>query len=416
MPDTAIPLLFDSISKNTGDMAIGIAARQLFAKRGIETVTPSPFDSELTGPAVVGGGELIRDSGDSFYDAFRRTGPHILSSAGVWTSADDLGYLNDYAFVSARSTREVEVLQRSVAGARVLPCATTLLESDRFQIPGVSGAEPVVGIHLAPHALRMIEDIVDIVDSIPYRKLFLPFTHYNGDRSFMAALPFDTSNAVLLDDLQPLELHSVIGQLKYLVATSLHASIFAYSQNVPFASIYQKKVGFYFSDRGLQDHVVATGDALRDLLERLNGEAFDFSHLIESDRAEVESAFDQFAEIARTSQPAPAAFQYADKLSGQSTANVLAEQATLVLHDRDLAVEMLEARRRSYVQQLAAERARREGSEEELASTRETLQRVSGELAQVAAQLAHIRSRWYVKLMLMVRRAFTRLSGGGTGR
>jgi len=409
MPNFPTPLLFDSISKNTGDIAIGIAARQLLEKRGVTTSVPSPFEADLVGPAVIGGGELIRLSGDEFYDAFRREGPHILNASGIWTSADHLSYLNDYAFVSARSSREVEVLQQSVPDARLLPCATTLLESPRFDLAGTASGEPLVGIHLAPHALRLIEDIVEIVDRIPYRKVFIPFTHYNRDRSFMASLPFNMSNAVLLDDLQPLELHSIIGQLKYLIATSLHASIFAFSQNVPFASIYQKKVGYYFSDRGLGEHVVDNGDALRTIIQRFDTEPADFSALIAADRDAVNTAFDSYADIIHSAKPAPATFQYPQSVQTQSDNKVISEQTKHVIHDRDLAIAMAEARRRLYVGELAAERTSRMQAEETLARTEAALQRANSELQAINAQLQHIRSRWYVRALLATRRYLLRL-------
>ena len=140
-------LLFDSISRNTGDIAIGIAGKQVLAARGIESDIVDPFDEFDAAPLLIGGGELIRDSGDSLYDRYRRPGGHILNAAGVWTSAQDLGYLRDYRFVSARSQVEVDHLRQWVPDARLLPCTTTLLESPHFEIEGLEPGEPVVGIH-----------------------------------------------------------------------------------------------------------------------------------------------------------------------------------------------------------------------------------------------------------------------------
>jgi hypothetical protein len=202
---------------------------------------------------IVGGGDLIRVKGDVFYDLFRPRGNNILNAAGVWSGANDLGYLSDYAFVSARTNREAEYLRKWVPGAEVVPCTTTVLRSDNFAIPGITPGEPLIGIQLVPHSMRLIEDLVPIINAIPYKKVFIPFTHYNADASFMKSLPFDRSNCIFLDQLSALELHSVVGQMSQILASSLHISIFAYSQNVPFVSIYQEKINNYFQDRGLAE-------------------------------------------------------------------------------------------------------------------------------------------------------------------
>lgn len=337
-------LLFDSVSRNTGDIAIGLAAAQLFQARGIASEVVNPFQKTFPTPLVVGGGELVRLAGDPFYDSYRPRGPHILNAAGVWSSADDLGYLNDYAYVSARSLHELEVLNKSVPGAEVLPCATTLLQSDDFEIPGIEPGEPVVGIHMVPHSLRLIEDLIPIIDAIPYKKVFIPFTHYNGDSSFMKSLPFNKDNSIVLDQLNPLQLHSVIRQMNYVVVSSLHASIYAYSQNIPFASIHQKKAEYYFQDRGLSSHLVRSDSELIAMLARLDTETFDFTSLIAEDTRRIEHAFDRFAEILRTSAPRAADAADATPTTARQQA-VLFDQAQMVIGDRDLALSYSESRR-----------------------------------------------------------------------
>jgi hypothetical protein len=336
-------LLYDSVSRNTGDIAIGIAAEQLFAVRGLSTRIVNPFDEAFPTPLVIGGGELVRVKGDPFYDAYRQPGEHILNSAGVWSSADDLGYLNDYSYVSARSEHEVDILRAFVPRAEVLPCATTLLQSDHFDIPGIEPGEPVVGIHMVPHSLRLIEDLIPIIDAIPHKKVFIPFTHYNGDQSFMKTLPFNSENSIVLDRLDPLQLHSVIRQMDYVVVSSLHASIYAYSQNIPFASIHQKKAEYYFQDRALGSHLVRDNRELVAMLSRLDSETFDFSEQIARDGRLVNQAFDLYTEILSASvqhvappaNPIPSARQQA----------VLFDQAQMVISDRDLALAYTESRR-----------------------------------------------------------------------
>ncbi|MDJ0350958.1 polysaccharide pyruvyl transferase family protein [Cryobacterium sp. PH29-G1] len=331
------------MSRNTGDIAIGVAAEQLFAARGVTSHIVNPFSEIFPSPLVIGGGELVRVKGDPFYDAYRQTGGHILNAAGVWSSADDLGYLNEYAFVSARSEHEVQVLRSFVSRAEVLPCATTLLRSDDFVIPGIDADEPVVGIHMVPHSLRLLEDLIPIIDAIPHKKVFIPFTHYNGDQSFMKTLPFNMKNSVLLDKLDPLQLHSVIRQMDYVVVSSLHASIYAYSQNIPFASVHQKKAEYYFQDRDLSSHLVRNDRELRAMLARLESETFDFSEQIASDSRRVNQAFDRYAEILGTTEQRLA--PTTDPLSFARQQTVLFDQAQMVIGDRDLALGYSESRR-----------------------------------------------------------------------
>lgn len=299
-PGTSGPrvgLLFDSVSDNTGDAAIGIAVRQELARHGItdaRVVDPlgrSPSDLDAL---VVGGGELIRPRGDEFYDHFRVPGATMLNAVGVWEGAQGLDYLRDYAIVSARSTVEAARLARYVDRVDVLPCTTTTLQSEPVTIDGLDHDEPVVGVHLVPHTLRLCPQVVEVINALPMRKVLIPFTHYNFDASFMAALPIE-GDVIQLPRMTPLELHSVIGQMSFVVVSSLHASIFAFSQGVPFASAYQEKVANYFGDRGLGDLVFRDQDALKAALGRIRDGDVALDGPAERDRAAVREAFADLA-------------------------------------------------------------------------------------------------------------------------
>ena len=289
-------LLFDSISRNTGDIAIGIAGRQVLAARGIDSDYVDPF-ADADAPLIIGGGELIREVGDDFYDHYRRAGGHILNAAGVWPTSTDLDYLRDYQFVSARSEVEVDHLRTWVPDARLVPCTTTLLESPHFELDGIEPGETVVGIHLVPHTLRLLENMVDLVNRIPHKKVFIPFTHYNLDASFMRSMPFDWSNSFVLPDLAPLELHSVIRQMSYLITSSLHASIFAYSQGVSFGAVHQPKIENYFRDRGLGEFIIRDEREFVDVVDRLEHGGFDASAQVAADKAVVNEVYDEYARI-----------------------------------------------------------------------------------------------------------------------
>ncbi|MCK6211771.1 polysaccharide pyruvyl transferase family protein [Georgenia sp. EYE_87] len=298
---TDVGALYDSVSPNTGDRAIGIAVGQELARHGVGTTQVlSPFEEVDTRGrlVVVGGGDLIRPLGDPFYDRFRASGPAVLNSAGVWDDADQLEYLRDYEFVSARTSREVDVLRSAVPDAQLLPCTTTTLESPDFRIEGLPDDEPAVGIHVVPHTLRLVPELVEIVDAIDRPKVFIPFTHYNYDDSFMESLPFDRSRAVVLPRLDPLELHAVMRQMSYVVVSTLHGTIFSYSQNVPFITADQRKVRNYLDDRGLSERIFHDGASLKDLVRQTEEERPDFSAQIAADRNAVHEAFARVAALA----------------------------------------------------------------------------------------------------------------------
>lgn len=304
-----VGLLYDSISPNTGDWAIGIAVAQELARHGVarpEVLNPfEPVDARDQ-LVVVGGGDLIRPVGDPFYDRFRVTGPAVLNSAGVWPDADRLDHLKEYRLVSARTSVEVDTLRSVVPDAELLPDTTMTLESEHFAIPGLPTDEPVVGIHVVPHTMQLTPEIVEAVDAIDHPKVFIPFTHYNYDDSFMAALPFDRSRAIDLPRLTPLQLHSVIGQMSYVVVSSLHATFFAYAQHVPFVTVDQRKVRDFLTDRGLTDWIFSDDHSLREALARVEEEPASLGELVAKDRAAVRDAFSRIASFVAEDDPARA--------------------------------------------------------------------------------------------------------------
>lgn len=328
-----VGLLYDSISLNTGDIAIGIALSQQLEKRGIipEIIDPYAINTNAYTAIIIGGGQLLRDPGDEFYDKFRIKGKHILNSVGV-SGSKDFKYLNNYLFVSTRSSYESQILEDgSDVKVSTIPCTTTLLESDRYTIPGLKREpnERIVGIHLVPDVLTMCPNIIQIINDIPHKKVFIPFTHYNQDASFMRNLPIDKSNAIMLDKLTPLELHSVMSQMDYVIVSSLHASIFAYSQNIPFISMYQKKAYDYFKDRNLEKYIYKNQEQLTDLIKYVESTHIDMNKQILKDKKIVNETIDKFVEII---DKLP---QVANKIKKITTPNLV--------HRMELQIKQLEA-------------------------------------------------------------------------
>jgi hypothetical protein len=330
----SVGLLYDSISSNTGDVAIGIALKQAFFARGVDADIIDPFRATTSQykTVIVGGGQLLRDPGDEFYDTFRLQGKHILNSVGV-SGERDFGYLDEYAYLSARSTDEAAVLQKQLQQkVKILPCTTTVLKSDRYDIEGLDlqPGEKVVGIHLVPDVLIRCPDLIQIINSIPHKKVLIPFTHYNEDASFMASLPIDKSNAIMLGKLDPLELHSVISQMDYVIVSSLHASIFAYSQNVPFISMHQDKTLSYFKDRSLGKYVYQTQEELQKLISEIEVHPPEMKGSIRRDKKRVNDAIDLFVELTKNN------ISRADMTAEASPSDVTAELHKLTIGNKQL--------------------------------------------------------------------------------
>lgn len=387
--------LFDALSENTGDRAIGLAVDQEFGRHGIaavEILDPLQPHPAPEGPlVVVGGGDLIRPLGDRFYDRFRLTGPAVLNAVGVWPEADHLDYLREYPYVSARTSREAETFSSAgIPDVHVLPCTTTNLESPDFTVPGLEpDGEPVVGIHVVPHTLDLCPELIETVNAIPHRKIFIPFTHYNDDDSFMRELPFDRSRAIDLPRLEPLELHAVLRRMTYVVISSLHATIFSYSQGVPFATVEQRKVSHYLADRGLGDLVFRSDAELRGIIDRLEQEPPSFHDLVAKDRTAIQEAFAGFAELARARGEQAGATRppSAPPTIGQDV-GLVADQRGEVIRGRDRSLGLV-ARRATAEASLAGERRQRleqvEAAEAEASRRAATAE---AEQRRLAAELA----------------------------
>lgn len=67
-PEKPIGVLYDSVSNNTGDIAIGIALQQYLDEKKIryEIVPPFDYNSADYSYLIIGGGQLIRSTGDPF--------------------------------------------------------------------------------------------------------------------------------------------------------------------------------------------------------------------------------------------------------------------------------------------------------------------------------------------------------------
>lgn len=293
-----VGLLYDSISDNSGDEAIGIALAEYCKKEGFpyEIINPFNFDPREYTSIIIGGGFLLREPGDPFYDVFRLKGKYILNGVGV-AAQSDLDYLNEYDYVSVRSQREKQMLvDASVDHVDVVPCITTNMEGSDISNIVPRFTKRTIGIHIVADTLANNPFLLDTIYQLPHDKVFIPFTHYNEDRSLMGALP-GIENHMLLQELDPKQLFSVIGKMEMVITSSLHASVFAYLQNIPFLTFYQQKTFDYFKDRGLEWHVCKDLDDFKDKISIIFQRKIDFSPQIERDKTAIKKHLEKITQI-----------------------------------------------------------------------------------------------------------------------
>ena len=283
---TKVGILYDNISGNTGDVAIGISVRKILDDLDVryDELVPGNFDPREYELIIVGGGHILRPGPDFFYDKFKIAGPHILNAAGILGNPDDLAYLNDYRYVTVRSTRDREKLEQAGIRAEVVPCTTMLLE-DAEELP-CDTRGPALGIHLLPGMFESETErmFVEWASALPYRKYFIPITHYNRDYLYLDRICSLVDNSETVPLLSPREISAFIGKMDYFIGCSLHGGIFSYRHNVPFILFdYDEKMRSFMEDRGLERYLFRDAGELIKAFSLMESEKPDYSGKIESD-------------------------------------------------------------------------------------------------------------------------------------
>ena len=281
-----VGLLYDNISGNLGDLAIGLSVKRILAdiKIEFEELVPGRFNPNDYETIVIGGGHLLRPSPDFFYDKFRISGNHILNACGIVGRPDDLHYLDRYKYVSVRSTgdkRKLGYLKRQV---NVVPC-TSMLLNDVKDLK-VSVKKPSLGVHLSPGFLqgKSEEAFVKWISSLGLNVYFLPITHYNRDFIYLNRLSSSVENSEVLPILKAEEAFTVIGQFNYFITCSLHGAMFSYVHNVPFIVSDWEKMRFFMEDRGLTRYLFADFEAMKRAFRDLQNERPNYSKGVFHDR------------------------------------------------------------------------------------------------------------------------------------
>ena len=299
MRKLTVGLLLDSLSNNTGDKAIRTVMEDFLRSRSIQykVVNPTAVKARNYSRFVVGGGDLIQPLGNSFYDAFRQKGNHVLNCVGLNTQAD-LDYLKDYAYVSVRSEGDAEILRLYGIQPSIVPCVSMLLRKEpvTLKIP-----PNTIGFHFHSVSYANVPDVHHVIKRLPnYSTAFIPFTHYYNDAATMELVANRVPGSLFLGKYEPEELISIIGKLRAFVCSSLHAAIFAYMNNVPFLVFpYSPKVQRFLKDRNLERFTFHNSTDLEQKLADILSNPPDFTELFRSDVGKIRNHLDCIAEVLR---------------------------------------------------------------------------------------------------------------------
>lgn len=273
---------YDNVSGNTGDSAIGISLNRILTKWRVPFEEFNPSKDYKT--VIVGGGLLL---GHSIHRKFRLAGPHILNCVGIFGSPKDLHYLKDYNYISVRSHGDKAKLsyleEELYNGVNVVPCTTMLLEDEySFNVEADS-----VGVHLVKGAVKDEKAFCDWANNTGLRFYFIPITFYNyNEVEYLSGLSKNIRNSSVMPAMNPLQIFSFIGKMKFMISCSLHGGIFAYVHNVPFL-LYDKlnyngdeKMRFFMEDRGLESDLFYSVDDIKDKF----GAKRDYSDSLKNDQ------------------------------------------------------------------------------------------------------------------------------------
>jgi hypothetical protein len=247
-------ILYDNISGNTGDVAIGLSLKKILQQLHVEfdELIPGNFNPLDYDTIIIGGGYLLRQSPDFFYDKFRVPGNHVLNAMGIYGEPKDLDYLKSYKYITVRSNGDKKKLSYLDKDIHVIPCTTMLLE-DIPDLP-YTFRKPCIGIHIFPFFSKDEEDqFIRWVSSLPFTVYFVPITHYNRDIQYMRYLKDKIPNSEVLPILKAQEIFTICGKFDFFISYSLHGAIFSYVHNVPFILFdTADKMQFFLEDRNLE--------------------------------------------------------------------------------------------------------------------------------------------------------------------
>jgi len=281
-----VGILYDNISGNTGDVAIGLSVKKILRKLGVsfDELVPGRFNPNDYDVIVIGGGYLLRQSPDFFYDKFKISGKHILNASGILGNPNDLHYLNNYRYITVRSKGDKEKLNYLKKDVKVVPDSTIIL--DDLKNFNLKIKKPSIGIHVTPPFLTEKEEkgFATWISSLGYNIYLLPITHYSHDFVYLEKLAKKIDGSTVLPILRAEEIFTIIGKFDYFISCSLHGTIFSYAHNVPFIAANLEKIRFFMEDRYLEKYLFSNFDTMKKSLQHIMNNKTDYSKSLDADK------------------------------------------------------------------------------------------------------------------------------------
>lgn len=305
-----VGILFDSYYKNTGDSAMGIVMKDILESNGIKYVKINPFDENKKSfdLIITGGGQIIRNPGNFYYDNFRVWGTHILNAVEV-TNFDDLRFLEEYKYVTVRTSESAKKLNN--IGIKAV-CVPDICIAMKNKGTGIKIPENSIGVHLMPLVGQdnFRQHVSFVKTMIKQSKVVLiPVTHYAKDYAYLKRIHKLLPETILLEEHNPQIIFDTIGSLKMLVSMSLHAAIFAYTQRVNFIvwdEPLNRKMYEFFKDRKLEKRLFTNTSSMMTKAKYFiahNGIGYDDQ--LKKDKVQLKKHFDKIIDLIKKTKPNP---------------------------------------------------------------------------------------------------------------
>jgi len=294
-----IGLLYDNVTPNFGDRAIGISMGEDLSGAGIpfEVVREDFVPDGKFSALVVGGGHLLRASGDRFYDRFRVPGRHILNAVGVSDDVGDITFLKNYRYISVRSSADYRRISALYPGAQIAPCSS-LGMSQKSEMP-IEVEDRVILVHMPPSCSGFLSRWPETVErAFPdYQKVLLSINRFNNDKEYLTDVGYYKKWCVIAD-LTPYQMDMLIGhpQVHGFLSTSLHGTMFALKHSKPFLALPNiEKVRTFLLDHGVSHRIWASEISPGEMRGRLEPMSLDkrLGDLWEKDKPALRSHLDR---------------------------------------------------------------------------------------------------------------------------
>ncbi|MEW6366844.1 MAG: polysaccharide pyruvyl transferase family protein [Acidobacteriota bacterium] len=292
-----VGFLWDSLSANTGDQAIGLTMLRLARRAGLRGLDPVRIGEPLAGRydmLVVGGGELLHPPGHGFYDLFRVPGEHVLSTVGT-SGVVDASHLSSYRLVTVRSSADRDNLRGLSREVKVAPCLSVLFPGLAEDHPAAMERDSIlVHLHAGAFLPSTAPTMVSMLRRLGRPVALLPFTPYIRDADIQAVLAAAADIAPPLAVAGPDQVFAAMRRAGAVVVASLHAAIFAYIAGVPFLAIpYVPKVRHFMAERGLEHRLLPDVLRLPERLHLLAADGVDWQATAAADVASAGAVVDE---------------------------------------------------------------------------------------------------------------------------